>query len=55
METARIISIYRFKESIKTYSNRQARLSPTKRALMMICSPAEIAKGETTMANTITF
>jgi len=55
METARIVSIYRFKETIQNYSNRKARLSPTKRALMMICSPAEIAKGEITMANTVTF
>jgi len=54
LEQAHWVSIYRFKNTITHYSNRKARLSPSKRALMMISPLSKIVKGEVSPANTIT-
>lgn len=55
LEQAHWVSIYRFKKTITHYSNRKARLSPSKKALMMISPLSKIIKGEVSPANTITF
>ena len=55
LEQAHWVGIYRFKQPITHYSNRKARLSPSKRALMMISPLSKIVKGEVSPANTITF
>jgi len=55
LEQAHWVSIYRFKKTITHYSNRKARLSPSKRALMMISPLSKIVQGEVSPANTITF
>ncbi len=55
LENTNLVSIYRFKQPVKQYSNRKARLSPTKKALMMMTTFAEIMKGETKIENTVSF
>ncbi|MEL6926184.1 MAG: hypothetical protein AAFO94_19230, partial [Bacteroidota bacterium] len=53
METARVVSIYRFAQPVRRQSNEKARVSPSKKAVMMMTTLGSIAKGETTPANTI--
>ena len=55
LETARLVSIYRFEQRVKKYTNRNARLSPTKKAIMMSHTIGAIAKGDATIENQIEF
>jgi len=55
MESARVVSIYRFEKPVKNVSNKKAKLSPSKKAVMLEGNIAEFAKGETSLANEITF
>ena len=54
-ETARYISVYRFKQPIKSYSNQEAQLSPSKRAIMLKSSLADLAQGKKSIENKIEF
>lgn len=55
LESARLISIYRFEENIVNFSNKKARLSPSGKAIMLQMPVAGLAKGSETLANSITF
>ncbi|HEB62023.1 MAG TPA: hypothetical protein ENI82_02625 [Bacteroidetes bacterium] len=55
LESAQMVSIYRFEKTIKQYSNRDARLSRSKKAIMMIQSIADLAQGKSTLENKISF
>ena len=52
---AKMISIYRFEQDIKTYSHPGAQLSPSGRAIMLQIPLADLATGKATLANTIGF
>lgn len=55
MESANMVSIYRFEKPVKTVSNKKANVSPSKQAVMLKGNIAEFAKGEITLENDITF
>jgi hypothetical protein len=55
LETAKMISIYRFERSIRNFSNKKAQLSPSGKAIMLQTTIADLAKGTATLANTIGF
>ena len=55
MESAKVISIYRFENPVKKVSNKSAKLSPSKKAVMLEANIAEFAKGEVSLANDISF
>jgi hypothetical protein len=55
LESARMISIYRFDKSIRQYSNKSAQLSPSGKAIMLKLPFSELAKGTATLANNISF
>lgn len=55
MESAHITSIYRFPQAVKSVSNGNAKLSSNRKAVMFRSTVAEIAKGNTKLANTISF
>jgi hypothetical protein len=55
LESAKMISIYRFEKSIRHYSNRKAQLSPSGKALMLQLPIADLAKGTASLDNIITF
>jgi len=55
MESAKVISIYRFENPVKKVSNKNAKLSPSKKAVMLEANIAEFAKGEISLANDISF
>ncbi len=53
LETAKMVSIFRFENSIKEYSNESARLAPSMQAIMLESSIAEIIKGNESLKNNI--
>ena len=55
MESANIVSIYRFEDPIKNQSNRQAQLSPSKKAIKLEGNIAEFVTGKVTLENHISF
>lgn len=55
LETAKMISIYRFERSIRQFSNKKAQLSPSGKAIMLQTSIADLTKGTATLANSIGF
>lgn len=55
MESARYISVYRFPNTIKKQSNPKAQLSPSKKAVKLETSIADLVKGNTKIENTIDF
>lgn len=55
MESAKVVSIYRFEEPVKTVSNTKAKLSPSKKAVMLEGNIAEFATGKKTLENHISF
>ncbi len=55
LESAQMISIYRFEKKIKAHTHPEAKLSPSGRAIMLRKSLADLATGEGTLANTIGF
>lgn len=55
MESARIVSIYRFEEPIKKVSNENANLSPSKKAVKLEGNVAEFVTGKVTLENHISF
>jgi len=55
MESANVVSIYRFEKPIKTVSNKKANLSPSKKAVMLKGNIAEFVTGEKSLKNDISF
>ena len=55
MESARYVSIYRFPKPVKKFSNKKAQLSPSKKAIKLEHTIAELARGEASIENTITY
>ena len=55
LETARMISIYRFEQNITEFSNKKAQISPSGKAIMLQVPVADLAKGTGTLENTIKF
>ena len=55
MESAKVVSIYRFEESIKNVSNSKAKISPSKKAVMLEGNISEFATGKKTLENHISF
>ena len=55
MESAKIISVYRFETPVKNVSNKSAKVSPSKKAVMLEGNIADFAKGDVSLANDITF
>lgn len=55
MESAKVVSIYRFEESVKNVSNSKAKISPSKKAVMLEGNIAEFATGKKTLENHISF
>lgn len=55
MESAKVVSIYRFEEPVKDISNSKAKISPSKKAVMLEGNIAEFATGKKTLENHISF
>ena len=55
MESAKVVSIYRFEKPVRKVSNKKANLSPSKKAVKLEGNIAEFAKGEVTLENHISF
>ncbi len=55
METAKYVSVYRFQQPIKRVSNNKAQVSPSKKAVKLENSIAELIRGESSIENTIEF
>lgn len=55
MESAKVVSIYRFEEPVKNISNAKAKISPSKKAVMLEGNIAEFATGKKTLENHISF
>ena len=55
MESAKIVSIYRFDEPVTKFSNKKAHLSPSKKAIKLEANIADFAKGIVTLENHISF
>ena len=55
LESAKVVSIYRFAKEIQGYSNKKAMVSPSKKAIKLESSIADIGKGIATMENRIDF
>ena len=55
MESAKVVSIYRFEQPVKKVSNSKANLSPSKKAVKLEGNIAEFAKGEISLENHISF
>jgi len=55
METARVVGIYRFEEPVKSYTNKKAELSPSKKAVKFETNIADLIKGQASIENEITF
>ena len=55
MESAKVVSIYRFEKPIKKVTNKKANLSPSKKAVKLEGNIAEFAKGEKSLENHISF
>lgn len=55
METARVVGIYRFEKPVKSFSNKKAELSPSKKAVKFESTIADLVKGQASIENVITF
>ena len=55
MESAKVVSIYRFEEPVKNVSNSKAKVSSSKKAVMLEGNIAEFATGKKTLENHISF
>ncbi len=55
METARVVGIYRFEKPVKSYTNKKAELSPSKKAVKFESNIADLIKGQSSIENEITF
>ncbi len=55
MESAKVVSIYRFEESVTNVSNSKAKISPSKKAVMLEGNISEFATGKKTLENHISF
>ena len=55
METARVVSVYRFQNPIKGFTNKKAQLSPSKKAVKFESNISDLIKGQASIENVITF
>ncbi|MBK7407726.1 MAG: hypothetical protein IPL49_09495 [Saprospirales bacterium] len=55
LEQARVVSIYRFQQSIRDFSNPEAEIAPNRRAIKLEVTVGSLMKGGGTMANSIAF
>lgn len=55
LESARMVSIYRFNKPVKKVSNIDAVVSPSKKAVKFESTLGDIAKGAKTVENTVSF
>ena len=55
LDTARVTSIIRLQQKIKSFSNKKAILSPSGRAVMLKASLAELTKSEKSLENKISY
>ena len=55
LEQAKYMVIYRFEKAIDHYSNQAFQLSPSRKAVMLQTTPADIATGKVKPATEITF
>ena len=55
METGRLVHIYRFKKEVRNFSNKKATLSPSKKAIKLENSIADLILGRGSIENQITF
>ena len=55
MESAKVVSIYRFEDSVKNVSNSKAKISPSNKSVMLEGNIAEFATGKKTLENHISF
>lgn len=55
LENSRLVGIYRFPTAVKSQSNTNAKLSSSKKSVMLKTNLAQIAKGETSLENTISY
>lgn len=55
LESAQMVSIYRFEKKIKEHSHPEAKLSPSGRAIMLRMPLSKLVTGEGSLANTISF
>jgi len=55
MESAKVVSIYRFDKPVKSVSNSKAKISPSKKAVMLEGNISEFAIGKKTLENHISF
>lgn len=55
MESAKLVSIYRFEQPIKEVSNKDANLSPSKKAVKLEGNIAQFVTGEVSLENHISF
>lgn len=55
LEDAKVVSIYRFAQTITDYSNKNAVLSPSKKAIKLEQGLPALAQGTATMENIISF
>ncbi len=53
LESAKMVSIFRFEDNILDFSNRDARMSPNLTAILMESTIADLIKGTKTIENTI--
>jgi len=55
METARVVSVYRFNKPVKSFTNKKAQLSPSKKAVKFESNIADLIKGQASIENEIIF
>ncbi|MCB9283790.1 MAG: hypothetical protein H6563_06930 [Lewinellaceae bacterium] len=55
LQQARVVSVYRFQEPIREYSNPQAQLAPNRRAIKLEITLGALMQGTGTIANSIAF
>lgn len=55
METARVIGIYRFDKPVKSFTNKKAQLSPSKKSVKFESNIADLIKGQASIENEISF
>lgn len=55
METARVVSVYRFNKPVKSFTNKKAQLSPSKKAIKFESNIADLIKGQASIENEIIF
>ena len=55
LQSAKVVSIYRFSKPIKDFSNKKAMVAPSGKAIKLETSVADLGRGLGTMANDISF